>query len=87
MISNQKIIITSKRRGDMKPPFTKNINFLQIYKIQIYLSISFSFSIIDEMQLIKIFNIKQKQMNIKTMNRIWFVNARAVPNNNKISVK
>jgi hypothetical protein len=39
------------------------------------------------MQLIKIFNIKQKQMNIKTINRIWFVNARAVPNNNKMIVK
>ena len=39
------------------------------------------------MQLIKILSIKQKQMNIKTINKKWFVNARAVPNNNKISVK
>jgi hypothetical protein len=63
-------------------------HFLQIYKIQIYLSISsFSFKIIAEMQLIKIFNIKQKQMNIKTINKTWFVNARAVPNNIRIIVK
>jgi len=65
-------------------------HFLQIYKIQIYLSMSissFSFKIIDEIQLIKIFSIKQKQINIKTMNKTWFVNARAVPNNNKMIVK
>jgi hypothetical protein len=63
-------------------------HFLQIYKIKIYKSISsFSFLIIAEIQFTKIFNIKQKQMNIKTMNKKWFVNARAVPNNNKMIVK
>ncbi len=39
------------------------------------------------MQLTKIFSIKQKQMNKKTINKRWFVNARAVPNNNKMIVK
>jgi hypothetical protein len=63
-------------------------HFLPIYKIKIYLSISsFSFKIIAETQLIKILSIKQKQMNKKTMNKTWFVNARAVPNNIRISVK
>ena len=62
-------------------------HFLPIYKIKIYKSISFSFSIIAEIQLTKILSIKQKQINIKTMNKKWFVNARAVPNNNKMIVK
>ena len=39
------------------------------------------------MQLIKILSMKQKQINIKTINKTWFVNARAVPNNNKMIVK
>jgi len=30
---------------------------------------------------------KQKQINIKTINKTWLVNAKTVPNNNKISVK
>jgi hypothetical protein len=62
-------------------------HFLPIYKIKIYKSISFSFSIIAEIQLTKILSIKQKQINIKTINKKWFVNARAVPNNIRISVK
>jgi len=81
----------------MKPPFAKILtlfmkktirnHFLPIYKIKIYKSISFSFSMIAEIQFTKILSIKQKQMNIKTINRIWLVNARAVPNNIRISVK
>ena len=39
------------------------------------------------MQFTKILSIKQKQINIKTMNKKWFVNARAVPNNIKINVR
>ena len=39
------------------------------------------------MQLTKILSIKQKQINIKTMNKKWFVNARATPNNIKINVR
>jgi hypothetical protein len=78
MISNQKIIITSKRRGDMKPPFAKILtlfiknyeNFLQIYKIKIYKSISFSFSIIAEIQFTIIFINKQMQIIIKIPNKI-----------------
>ena len=70
----------------MKKNHSKNYS-LSIYKIQIYLSISFSFLIIDKMAFIKILSIKPQQKNIKSINKRWFVNARAVPNNNKISVK
>jgi len=71
----------------MKKNHSKNYS-LSIYKIKIYLSISsFSFLIIAEMQFIKILSIKPQQKNIKSINKRWFVNARAVPNNIKINVK
>jgi len=39
------------------------------------------------MAFTKIFSIKPQQKNIKSINKRWFVNARAVPNNNKMIVK
>ncbi len=39
------------------------------------------------MQFAKILNTKPQQKHRKSINKKWFVNARAVPNNNKISVK
>jgi hypothetical protein len=71
----------------MKHSGKKHDHFLSIYKIKIYLSISFSFLIIDEMQFTKILSTTQQQKNIKSINKAWFVNARAVPNNIKINVR
>ena len=61
--------------------------FLPIYKIKIYKSISFLFSIIDETTFTKMFIIKPQQKKIKSINNAWFVNARAMPNNIRISVR
>jgi hypothetical protein len=39
------------------------------------------------MAFTKIFSIKPQQKKIKSINKRWFVNARAVPNNIRINVR
>lgn len=39
------------------------------------------------MAFIKILSIKPQQKKIKSINKRWFVNARAVPNNIRINVR